>query len=275
MMLSPSLELVVLENPSEADFLRGSAQGTRPVLIRGAMSDWPALSKWNIDYFRRTWGHLLVEVRRTLDKSEARTLSVAEFMDYVSATEDPDPYYLRNWQFHLKQPEFLNDYRVLPFFKSWAEAAPPAQNPHFSWVFIGPKNSFSGLHIDVMNTSAWNAVTVGSKRWFFYPEEQEEYLYNGEVNVFDPDLAEYPKFFNAEPLVCEQRAGDIVYTPSNWWHAVKNLEPCVSITENFVNNLNFEQVQQFLVYNHMHDELALMQQLRAAYASGAAESASS
>jgi len=259
-------QLPILHNPSEADFLEGSKQGTYPVLIRGAMTTWPALTKWNTDYFRRTWGSLTVEAHRTLSKSDTRTFTIAEFMDYLVTTKDENPYYLRNWQFHLASSEVRGDYQVLPFFKSWTDSALLAQNPNFSWFFIGPKDSFSGLHIDVMNTSAWNAVTMGRKQWLFFPEEQADYLYDGEVDVFDPDLIEYPKFFNAEPLVCEQQAGDIVYTPSSWWHAVKNLEPCISITENFVNDLNFKQVQRFLEYNHMHSELTLMQELQAAQA---------
>ena len=36
-------------------------------------------------------------------------------------------------------------------------------------------------------------------------------------------------------MVCEQRAGDILYVPAGWGHAVVNEEPSVGVAVEFVD----------------------------------------
>jgi oxalate decarboxylase/phosphoglucose isomerase-like protein (cupin superfamily) len=39
-------------------------------------------------------------------------------------------------------------------------------------------------------------------------------------------------------LSCVQRPGDIIFTPSNWWHQVRNDTCTLALTENFINETN-------------------------------------
>jgi hypothetical protein len=43
-------------------------------------------------------------------------------------------------------------------------------------------------------------------------------------------------------LQCTQRAGDVVYMPSGWWHAVLNTEHTLAVTENFAAAANLRHV---------------------------------
>jgi len=65
--LSLGEEVQVLENPPSALEFARIVAGNKPVLIRGATSHWPALTKWNSAYLKDTIGDHVVTVAITPD----------------------------------------------------------------------------------------------------------------------------------------------------------------------------------------------------------------
>ncbi|WP_298733931.1 cupin-like domain-containing protein [uncultured Chitinophaga sp.] len=222
---------------------RWSAQ---PFMLTDATREWPAMKMWDEAFFIKRFGELeLVGTRVVNGVKERRPFGLQDYFTYMVEHKDDIPYYLVNLQFHLGS-DLMAHYMAPACFQCWYNSIPANRRKHsLSWLFIGAAGSFSGLHTDVWNTSAWNAVVTGKKLWLFYPPEQGELLYQGEVNPFDPDLMEFPDFAKASPLVCIQHPGQMVFTPSNWWHAVYNLEPGISVTENFINRSNSQFVLNF------------------------------
>ena len=43
--------------------------------------------------------------------------------------------------------------------------------PSYRWLLIGPPRSGSTFHQDPNQTSAWNALISGAKKWVLYPPD--------------------------------------------------------------------------------------------------------
>jgi histone arginine demethylase JMJD6 len=218
----------------------------KPVLIEGCTESWPARSIWTPQQMQRCYGHLEVKVRRCSASSEVSQLSLSDYISYALNANESDPYYLSNWKFEFDAPDLLQHYYPPEYFPSWHSQLPDNIRPVWRWLFIGPASSGTRMHVDVLMTSAWNAATWGRKRWLFWEPSQESLVYSGEVDGFHPDLVKFPKFAQACALECVQGPGDIVFTPTGWWHQVRNETFTISVTENFVNESNIHAVSKCL-----------------------------
>ncbi|MBB6127425.1 cupin-like domain-containing protein [Mucilaginibacter lappiensis] len=248
-----------IHNPDKNEFNEKYGKKGIPVLLKGIMDNWAATTKWDSTYFKTRFTHTEGIAVRNLDTTDKRKMTIGDYFNYMESTDDLDPYYLKNTQFHL-ETDMTKDYVVPSYFTNCLDIIKDKLPLAFqlSWMYIGSTNTFSGLHLDIFNTSAWNAVISGKKIWVFYPSEQAQYLYNGVVNPFNPDLVKYPEFAKAKPLVCVQSPGEIVFTPSGWWHAVYNEVGGVSITENYINDTNYDVVKMTLLYHNKLEEAKIV-----------------
>lgn len=228
-------------------------RSNKPVKIRNMASNWKT-DRWTSDFFRDEKGGLRFPVKRRslgVSAEQEKEVSLAEFIDYMIENDlNPEisPFYL-NTNFS-PTTDMLMDYCVPNYFQCAFDSFRnrPDQEP-FSWVYLAPKNSVTDLHVDIIHSSAWNLVISGKKFWVFFPEEQSRYLYAGRVNPFSPNFEKHNLYRSAAPLVCVQEPGETVFTPSGWYHAVLNLESGISLTENFINQHNFEKVKAYCQAN--------------------------
>ncbi|KVL13206.1 cupin-like domain-containing protein [Burkholderia ubonensis] len=256
----PSQPIDVVFAPDRDTFERRYVQPAWPVLIRGATDAWPARGKWNADYLAATCGDALVCVSRRHGR-DPRQMTLAAFLDYVRDTTDDDPLYLANWVFEHASRSLLDDYRNPPIFERLETRLPAHLRPRWRWMFIGPAGSGTPLHVDTLHTSAWNAALTGRKRWRFYSPDQVRFLYHGAVDSFAPDFAMHPLFARARAIECVQDPGDLVFTPSGWWHQVVNERAGISVTENFINRANLDHVKlaaQLANIPHLDEALAAL-----------------
>ncbi|MBS0032093.1 cupin-like domain-containing protein [Chitinophaga sp. 22321] len=244
----PHVQAIQGRTPPLAEFNEAFGFSGQPVIFKDNFDSWgPAAKLWTEDYLRKHYGHVSENADRRMGKiKEKQAFLLSDYFDYIKeekSTSSP-PFYFKT-QFHI-QAALSQHYKTPDCFHCWYRLMPAEKRRYaLSWIYIGAANTGSDLHLDLWNTSAWNAVISGKKLWFFFPPGQESSLYQGDVNVFSPDYETFPDYENASPLICIQEPGDVVYTPSGWWHAVLNVEAGISLTENFINETNYQQVYKY------------------------------
>ena len=105
------------------------------------------------------------------------------------------------------------------------------------------------VHVDPLATYAWNALVSGKKRWALFPPTELSGLVKSDLKPKGIGLdgesvtwfqKMYPKTKTFEwrsvqkkppPLDVVQNAGEIMYVPDGWWHAVLNLTHTVAVTQ--------------------------------------------
>lgn len=73
----------------------------------------------------------------------------------------------------------------------------------------------------------------------FFSPNQSETLKTG-IDLFDPSCHTF--LIKTKSLIICQSAGDLLYGPSHWMHQVVNLQTSLAITENYVNQNNYQDV---------------------------------
>lgn len=96
-------------------------------------------------------------------------------------------------------------------------------------LFVGGPGTGAPMH---WHGDAWNAVMWGRKVWSLLPPARAEY---STVSAADYTTLVLPRLAAAgkAPLLCTQAAGDVLFVPRNWGHAVINVNTSVGYVVEF------------------------------------------
>ena len=223
------------------EFVRDFYSANRPVIITGMMEDWPARSKWNLDYFREQFFAREVEVQFGCDKdanyemnsiAHKRKMPFGEYVNLVENAGQSNDFYMtanndsKNrealqelWQDIVQIPEYL-------------EQSVPSRG--FFW--FGPKGTVTPLHHDLTNN--FMAQVMGRKKVRLISVAETPRLYNSrhcftDIDVRNIDAQRFPLAANVPIAECILEPGEILFLPVGCWHYVEGLD--VSVTIAFTN----------------------------------------
>ncbi|CAD8159252.1 unnamed protein product [Paramecium octaurelia] len=222
-----------------------------PVIIKGLDKDW---ENWDWDYLIQNYKECYFRCAIDDDGNYLK-LRFDQYIHYFQNNTDYNPFYI----FDGDIPQnMLNQYKIPYLFPQDYLAYLKQRRPQYRWILCGPKQSGSMIHIDPYETSAWNCVVLGKKRWVMFPPSVDKNIIKGK-SLISKDVLEninnpIDYFSIIVPLVkkhCDsqnikyydfiQSEHETVYVPNGWWHAVLNIEDCVAVTQNYVCDQNLEK----------------------------------
>jgi len=212
----------------------------RPVLLRGLMSTWKALSTWTPQYFAERFGDVEIEVQagRESDsryderfESHRCRMRLAEFVDALpSAGNDV---YLTAKNDLLRQPEFAELHKDFAHPQGILDAT---KGP-VPRLWIGGASTITRLHHDSSNILF--GQLYGRKLVRLIPPYEignvaSETTCFSSIDIDNPDVERFPEFRDVSVLETVVAPGDFLLLPIGWWHAVRSLEPSISLAfQNF------------------------------------------
>lgn len=215
-----------VECPTTTDpaIFKKACYSNKPVLYPQGASSWPAVAKWDWDYFSRVCGDLQVPIQKSISEQDGTKfdqMTMREFMQGFSAKSDSESSYAYLTEFELFDvaPALLDDVSH-PFWD---------YTIRYSGAWIGKQGGKTGFHYDHYN----NTLTQikGTKQVYILAPTEDPNMYISDkydmgatlskVPVSgDIDLAaEFPNVLRAKYHLVTLNPGDILYIPRNWWHA--------------------------------------------------------
>lgn len=232
---------------SHPAFVRKYVMPMLPVVVTDATAHWRALGLWTPEYFRDRYGATEV----LIDKKPWKLRDYMEAL-LASTPSSPAPY-LRNVLLEKWLPEAMPDISPLPrcIAPNWLDSRlfPSRDSLRALEIYIGAAGAkFPVLHYDALHTHAFLMQIYGTKRYVAYPPEQGACFYpksgieSNKSSIEDlehPDLARFPLFAKATPIVFDLHPGETLFVPAGWWHTVKILTHSITISVNVANPPNW------------------------------------
>jgi len=240
-----------------------------PVILTDAITQWPAVSSWDLDFFKQRYGTETVAPGTGVYGKSRRIMKLSHFIDYVDEpTHKPRgfwlnketlrpreekegdydaPLYLNDQHLFMKHPELLNDVNPHPVcIDDWLGLLPEdvqgllqASIYYPRGLLIGPENSIARLHYDYLYSHGYLAQIKGRKLCILFSPGDSRYLYRGEFCPERVDLETHPLFAKTTAFVCTLEPGELLLIPNRWWHYVRNIEKSITVNYNFFNRVNF------------------------------------
>jgi ribosomal protein L16 Arg81 hydroxylase len=228
--------------PTRQAFLDDYYALNRPVVIEGAMNDWPAMTRWTSENLKQRFGDRVVEVQANRDADAnyelnqtklRKDMRFGEFVELTDSNVETNNFYITANNSGKNKAALRELWDDIVVFPDYLRDDDPS-NRGFFW--FGPRGTVTPLHHDLTNN--FMAQVRGRKLVRLIAPSDLPYVYNDRhcyspVNLDRIDYDKYPLFREVKVIDVVIGPGDLLFLPVGWWHYVRGLD--VSITMTFTN----------------------------------------
>lgn len=244
---------------TKEDFLKKYFKPQRPVVIERFIEDWPAFSKWSLDYMAEVAGDKTVPLYDDRPVSHENgfnqphaTMNMKEYVELLKS--EPTRYRIFLWNILKEVPELQNDFSYPDFGLRLMKKLP--------MMFFGGKDSYTFMHYDIDLANIFHFHFHGKKEVILFDQDQNDYLYRvphslitrEDIDFANPDYDKWPALKKAKGYITHLEHGNILYMPEGYWHYMQYKTPGFSMSLRAIprNPRNFAQaVYNIVIMRHL------------------------
>ncbi len=237
---------------TKKDFVRQYLKPQKPVVIENFGNNWPALSKWNLDYMKKVAGNKIVPLYddRPVHHDDGfnephAKMKMSEYIDLLK--KEPTKFRIFLWNVLKEVPELQRDFTYPDFGIRLLKNVP--------MLFFGGRGSHTFMHYDIDYANIFHFHFEGEKECILFSQSENKYLYkvphsiitHEGIDFSNPDYEKWPALKRAKGLKTNLKHGQVLYLPEGYWHHMKYLTPGFSMSLRALarNPMNFTKA----VYN--------------------------
>lgn len=247
-----------IETITKEDFLKNYFKPQKPVVIERFVEDWPAFSKWNLDYMAKVAGDKIVPLydnrpvshKNKFNQPHAE-MSMREYVDLLNS--GPTKYRIFLWNILKEVPILQKDFFYPDFGLRLLKGLP--------MLFFGGTDSYTFMHYDIDLANIFHFHFQGKKEVILFDQNQNDFLYKvphslitrEDIDFSDPDYQKWPALKKANGYIADLEHGNVLYMPEGYWHYMRYITPGFSMSLRAIprNPKNFAKaVYNILIMRH-------------------------
>ena len=228
-------EVQRVKSITKEDFIKNYFRPQKPVVIEQFIEDWPAYSKWSLDYMKQVAGDKIVPLydNRPVDYKDGfnephAKMRMSEYVELLK--KEPTKYRIFLWNILKEVPKLQDDFTFPDFGLRLMKGLP--------MLFFGGKDSYTFMHYDIDLANIFHFHFEGEKQCILFDQRQNNFLYKiphslitrEDIDFGDPDFNKWPALKNANGYVANLKHGEVLYMPEGWWHYMRYITPGFSMS---------------------------------------------
>lgn len=220
---------------TKEDFIKHFFKPQKPVVIECFIEEWPAYSKWNLEYIKSVAGDKVVPLYddRPVDYKDGfnephAKMKMADYIDLLK--KEPTKFRIFLWNILKEVPVLQKDFTYPDFGLRLMKSLP--------MLFFGGKESHTFMHYDIDLANIFHFHFEGEKQVILFNQSQNKYLYkvphslitHESIDFSNPDYTKWPALKSAKGYKTSLNHGEVLYMPEGYWHYMKYITPGFSMS---------------------------------------------